>query len=95
MTKFEQTIAQIRRGEIKAPKVYTNDGEIDYMFYQINVHQLNLKLMASGLKVRNFRLKDIRDYYGIKGRTAKELTAALHRLQQTYLSTKLFTNQNK
>ena len=95
MTKFEQTIAQIRTGEIKAPKVYTEGGEIDYMNYQISVHLFHLKLLASGLKVRNFRLKDIRDYYGLSGRTANQMIAELSYLQQAYRTKLLLTRKNK
>lgn len=95
MTKFESTIQQIESGTLQPPKVIMQHGEVNYIWYQINVHLYYLKIMASGLKVRNVRLKDIREYYGIKGRTAKELSDALFCLQQQYLSTQLFTEKTK
>lgn len=72
MTKFEQALAQIKEGKLNTPSVSMGGKQIDYMGYQLANHQFALKIMSSGMKMRNMKLKDIKDYYGLKGKSAKE-----------------------
>jgi len=72
MTKFEQAVAQAEMGALELPSVYYGKNPIDYFFYQLAVHQFNLRLMAKGIKCRGVKLKDMKNYYGLKGRTASD-----------------------
>lgn len=72
MTKFETAIIQAEMGTLELPSVHYGKNPIDYFWYQLSVHHFNLKLMAKGLKFRGVKLSDMKDYYGIKGRSAAD-----------------------
>lgn len=72
MTKFEMAVVQAEMGELQTPSVGTSKGSVDYFWYQISVHHFNLKIMAKGMKFRNVKLSDLKNYYGLKGRTAMD-----------------------
>lgn len=72
MTPFEIAKEQINNGTLKTPSVSSGDKKIDYLGYQLAVHQFNLSIMAKGMQVRGMKLKQIKDYYGLKGRSAKD-----------------------
>jgi hypothetical protein len=72
ITPFQQALAQAKAGTLQTPSVGTGAGEVDYFGYQLAVHKFNLGIMASGMLCRGIKLKDIKQYYGLKGRTAKE-----------------------
>lgn len=60
-------------GELTGVPVVSYRGEnIDYFGYQLSVHRFNLKIMASGMSVRGVKLKDLKQYYGLKGKSAKD-----------------------
>lgn len=71
-TLFEKTVEQVRSGQLKTPKVSTADGEMDYFGYQLAVHKYNLSLMSLGLTCNGVKLSDLKRYYGLKGRSAKQ-----------------------
>ena len=77
MTNFEKAYKDAQEGKSKVPTVSSirDDGEskiIDYFNYQLAIHKFNLGLMTKGLKSRGVKLKDLKDYYGLKGRSAKD-----------------------
>ena len=71
-TKFEEAVEQAKLGELRTPKVSTTNGDIDYFGYQLAVHKYNLTLMALGMKCSGIKFTDIKNYYGLKGRTAED-----------------------
>jgi hypothetical protein len=72
MTPFQQTLQQVREGKLKTPKVSSGNKDIDYFVYQLSTHKFNLKIMASGMKFRGVKFTDLKKYYGLKGRSAKD-----------------------
>lgn len=72
MTQFEQAQEQASNGELNTPNVSFGGTNIDYFGYQLSTHHFNLKLMAMGMKFRGIKFTDLKKYYGLKGRTAKE-----------------------
>jgi hypothetical protein len=75
MTPFQQAVKQVQEGTLKAPSVSYGAKEINYFKYQISVHHYYLKLMAVGIGNKQVKLKDLKNYYGIKGKTAKDVLA--------------------
>jgi hypothetical protein len=72
MTNFEKAVEAAKNGNLKTPSVSMGNKQIDYFGYQLANHKFALGILASGMKIRNVRLKDIKDYYGLKGKSAKE-----------------------
>jgi hypothetical protein len=72
MTKFEQAKADVKAKNSRLPKVNLGGKEVDYFHYQLSVHKFNLRLLAKGIKFNGVKLKDLKDYYGLKGRSASE-----------------------
>jgi len=75
LTPFQQAVMQVQEGTLKAPSVNYGTKEINYFSYQINVHHYYLKLMAVGIGNKQVKLKDLKNYYGLKGKTAKDVLA--------------------
>ena len=84
MTQFEQVQQQIATGEVRAPKVMTHTGEIPFTGYQLAVHVFNLKGMALGLKFRGITFTQIKNYYGLTGKSAKDCIPQLERILASY-----------
>ena len=84
MTPFEQAIQQVQSGELKAPTVSTANGNINYFGYQLAVHKMNLSLMAKGIGSRGITFTQIKKYYGLKGRTAKDCLPQLVKMVDEY-----------
>jgi hypothetical protein len=72
MTQFEQAVADVKSGKVQPPSVSMGKNPIDYFGYQLSVHKFNLSIMASGMTFRNVKLSDLKRYYGLKGRSAKD-----------------------
>lgn len=72
MTPFEQAVQQAAAGELQAPSVSTANGDISYFGYQLSVHKFNLSLMAKGMSFIDITFTQIKNYYGLKGRSAKD-----------------------
>lgn len=70
-TQFEQALEQAKLGKLRSPNVYSANGKIDYFGYQLAVHKFNLSIMASGMTCNGIKFTDIKNYYGLKGRSAK------------------------
>ena len=72
MTPFEQALQQAQAGTLQTPTVSTSNGNINYFKYQLATHKFYLSLMAKGIQNRQVKLKDLKWYYGLKGRTAAD-----------------------
>jgi hypothetical protein len=72
MTVFETALEQAKNGQLKTPSVSSGAKQIDYFGYQLSVHKMNLSLMAKGFSCRGIKFTDIKKYYGLTGRSAKD-----------------------
>jgi hypothetical protein len=90
MTLFETAVQQARQGELQTPTVGTSNGNVDYFWYQLSVHHFNLKLMSKGIMSRGIKLKDLKHYYGLKGKTAAmclpQYEEILNKYKEKYLN---------
>lgn len=86
MTMFEKALMQAEAGTLQLPKVQYGKSPIDYFFYQLSVHQFNLRLMSKGIKCRGVKLADIKAYYGFKGRTAADCLPQMDALIEIFKS---------
>ena len=84
MTPFQQALIAASEGKLQTPTVGTSSGNIDYFGYQLAVHKYNLSLMAVGMKFRGITFTQIKKYYGLTGRTAKECLPQLEQLISAY-----------
>jgi hypothetical protein len=84
MTQFEQAVLQAEAGELKTPEVSYGSKKVDYFGYQLAVHKFNLSLMAKGMQCRGVKLKDLKNYYGLKGRSASDCLAQFELLMEGY-----------
>ena len=91
MTQFEMAVAQAEMGKLDLPSVQYGSNPIDYFWYQLSVHHYNLKLMARGFKFRGIKLSDMKDYYGLKGRSAAD---CLPQFEQIIAKYKAQSEQN-
>ena len=87
MTQFEQAQQQVKDGTLQTPSVSTANGSIDYFGYQLAVHKFNLSIMSKGMMCRGIKLKDLKAYYGLKGRTAADCLPQLEQLIENYKNT--------
>lgn len=71
-TPFENALEQVLEGKLKTPLVINEGKPIDYFGYQLAVHKYNLQIMSKGMSCRGVKLKDLKLYYGLKGRTASD-----------------------
>lgn len=85
MTKFEQSIEDWQNGTLKVPRVYAEGGEINPVFYQLNVQAGFLWLMTKGITNKQVNVKYFRDFYGFKGRTAADMWPQFKELYKKYL----------
>jgi hypothetical protein len=91
MTQFEQAQQQAKDGTLRTPSVSTSTGNIDYFGYQLSVHKFNLSIMSKGMTCKGVKLKDLKTYYGLKGRTAADCLPQLEQIIKNYRNT-LATN---
>lgn len=84
MTKFQQALQQVEANELQTPQVSYGGKKVDYFGYQLSVHHFNLKIMSKGMLCRGVRLKDLKDYYGLKGRTAADVLPQFELIIEEY-----------
>jgi hypothetical protein len=84
MTQFEIAQEEVRQGSLQTPSVSTAAGSIDYFSYQLAVHHFNLKLMSKGMTCKGIKFTDIKKYYGLKGRTAKDCLLQYEEIMNQY-----------
>jgi hypothetical protein len=85
-TPFEQAVEQARLGQLQTPKVLMGSKNMDYFAYQLAVHKYNLGIMAMGMTCRGIKFTDIKKYYGLKGRSAKDCQADMIAVMEMYKS---------
>lgn len=85
-TPFEQAVEQAKLGQLQVPSVSMSNKNIDYFSYQLAVHKFNLGIMASGMTCRGIKLRDLKKYYGLKGRSARECQADMVAVMEMYKS---------
>ncbi|MFA5300892.1 MAG: hypothetical protein WC389_22095 [Lutibacter sp.] len=84
MTPFEEAQEKVSKGLLVTPSVVANGKPIDYFAFQIATHHFNLKLMAKGMTFRGIKFTDIKRYYGLKGRSAKDCLAQFEAIVEDY-----------
>lgn len=85
-TPFEIAQGQAKAGTLKTPIVGTAQGKIDYFRYQLIVHKFQLSLASKGMiPTRGWKLKPIKEYYGLKGRTAKNCLPQFIEIMENYI----------
>jgi hypothetical protein len=72
MTQFEQALAAAKAGQLQTPSVNYEGQQLNFFSYQLAVHRYSLRILATGMKMGSVKLKDIKEYYGLKGKTAKD-----------------------
>lgn len=75
LTPFEEALNAASAGELKTPVVTYEGRNIDPFKYQLAVHKFQLGIMKSGMQMRGVKLKDLKWYYGLKGRSAADVHA--------------------
>lgn len=84
MTQFQQAQQAAKEGKLQVPTVSTSTGTVNYFGYQISVHLYNLKMMSLGMKFRGITFTQIKKYYGLKGKSAKECAVELQSLVEDF-----------
>lgn len=70
---FKQALQRVADGTLNPPKVFYGDKQIDPVVYQLIVHKYYLGILAAGMKTKQVNLKYFKDFYELKGRTAKDI----------------------
>jgi len=60
------------------------NNAIDYFTYQLSVHHFNLKIMAKGMTFKGITFTQIKKYYGLKGRGAKDCLTQFEQIMNDY-----------
>jgi len=84
MTPFQQALIQASEGQLQTPTVSSTNGNINYFGYQLAVHKYNLGIMSAGMTCRGITFTQIKKYYGLKGRTAKECLPQLAQIMESF-----------
>ena len=84
LTPFQEALIAATNGKLKVPTVSTMDGQIEYFGYQLAVHKFNLGIMAMGMKCRGITFSQIKKYYGLKGKSAKDCLPQLEQILADY-----------
>ena len=84
MTPFQQAVLNVQAGKQNVPTVSTSEGTINYFNYQLAVHKYYLSLMSKGIQNRQVKLKDLKYYYGLKGKTAADCLPQLIQLMEHF-----------
>lgn len=71
-TKFELAQEQVKNGTLTAPEVSYGAKKIDYFGYQLATHKFQLGILKSGMSMRGVKLRDLKDYYGLTGKSASD-----------------------
>jgi hypothetical protein len=84
-TKFELALEQYKAGTLKAPTTIVNNTEMDYFAFQLISHHFYAKLFAKGITARQMNLKQMKDYYGLKSKSAKDCLIEFESIKDKYL----------
>ena len=83
LTPFELQVQGIANGTIVPPSVSVNGKDVDYIGYTLATHHYASKILASGLKMRNVKINDLKRYYGVKG-TAQSVAEQIGKIKDAY-----------
>ena len=84
MTQFQQSMLATEEGSQRVPKVIYEGREIPFAGYQLATHIYALKIMALGMKMRGVTFSQIKKFYGLKGKSAKDCIPQLQQIQNSY-----------
>ena len=84
MTQFQQSMLATENGTMQVPTVHTEGGTIPFAGYQLAAHIYALKIMAAGMKMRGVTFTQIKKYYGLPGKSAKDCIPQLQQIQNAY-----------
>lgn len=84
MTQFQQSMLATESGTQQVPKVIFEGKEIPFAGYQLATHVYALRIMAIGMKMRGITFTQIKKYYGLTGKSAKECLPQLQQMQEMY-----------
>ena len=91
-TPFELAVEKVMSGEIQAPRVDANGVRIPFFRYQLTTHHFHIKLMAKGLTFKAVKFTDLKRYYGLKGRSAKDCLPQFEEVMNKYLEEQVRLN---
>jgi hypothetical protein len=91
-TPFEMAVQKVLAEQIKAPSVIANGRSVPYFKFQLATHHFNLKLMAKGMTFKGIKFTDLKKYYGLKGRSAKECLPQFEEIKDKYLNDIIASN---
>ena len=84
MTQFQESMLAVEEGQQQVPTVIFEGKEIPFHGYQLASHVYALKIMAAGMKMRGVTFRQIKKYYGLKGRTAKDCLPQFEEIMAKY-----------
>ena len=85
MTQFQQSMLATENGTMQVPTVHTEGGStIPFAGYQLATHVYALKIMGMGMKMRGVTFTQIKKYYGLTGKSAKDCIPQLQQIQNAY-----------
>jgi hypothetical protein len=84
MTQFEQAVQAANEGTLKTPIVNSGGYMVDYFLYQLSTHHHALKVLSIGVKMKGVKFSQIKEYYGLKARSAKDAVAEFESVIEAY-----------
>jgi hypothetical protein len=84
MTQFQQSMLATEEGLQQVPKVIYEGKQIPFAGYQLATHIYALKIMGMGMKMRGVTFTQIKKYYGLTGKSAKDCIPQLQQIQNAY-----------
>ena len=84
MTPFETAQQLAAEGKFATPRVSYGAKGVDYFGYSLATHHFNLKLMAKGMTFKGIKFTDIKNYYGLKGKSAKDCLPQFEKVMADY-----------
>ena len=84
MTQFQQSMLATEEGLQQVPKVIYEGKQIPFAGYQLAAHIYALKIMGMGMKMRGVTFTQIKKFYGLSGKSAKDCIAQLQQIQNSY-----------
>lgn len=84
MTDFEKAQKQVEAKTLQTPHVSIGLKPVDYFSYQLAVHMFNLKIMGSGMTCKGITFTQIKKYYGLTGKSAKDCVPQLQQIFDDY-----------
>jgi len=84
MTQFEKAMEAVENGTLQAPSVHMNGGTLGYVGVQLCSHEFYMKVFARGMTARQINLKTLKEYYGLKKRSAKDCLVEFQKIKDAY-----------